>query len=166
MKQDELSNNKGSDHCKECQCPCCTLNIPPFLTKQDIQKISNIYNMKIGNFVDIKTRRDGISVFYARQNKNGHCMFYNEKTKKCNIYENRPTDCRLFPLDIIKENNHYYWIKYDICKLSNNISKEMIEYLNRNILPTLRNYIDIYSTEFTFLWEEGKGKIIAQIPTF
>lgn len=160
LTKDELFNEIGSKKCNECQCPCCTLNIPPFLTSEDISRIISQENIPFKDFVEKKNRQDGKNVYYAKTYNNKNCIFYNKKTKKCGIYISRPVDCRLFPLDIIKLKNEYYWINYDICKVSKKISNEIIEYANKNILPLLSKYIDIYSTEITSLWSEGKGVIV------
>lgn len=50
----------------------------------------------------------------------GTCIFYNEETKLCNIYENRPIICNiekayeLYFSDKI-EKNKYYELNYEVC---------------------------------------------------
>jgi hypothetical protein len=50
----------------------------------------------------------------------GGCVFFNRKTGLCEIYDCRPVDCRLFPLDIRWINDRYYWalFRYPKCHAS------------------------------------------------
>ncbi len=60
-----------------------------------------------------------------------HCYFYNCQENRCNIYDNRPTDCRLFPFDIkLKKNTDEYWIGYynELCERNLPDEKTMKEY--------------------------------------
>ncbi|RLG82504.1 MAG: YkgJ family cysteine cluster protein [Thermoprotei archaeon] len=36
--------------------------------------------------------------FLRLKNIDGHCVFFDKKLGKCNIYENRPWGCRLYPI--------------------------------------------------------------------
>lgn len=64
------------------------------------------------------------------------CIF--AKNNRCIIYKNRPFDCRIYPLDIQKIKNSYYWIIYTTCPQY----KKFIEKIKKhNIIPFLNNII-------------------------
>ena len=49
------------------------------------------------------------------------CYFYNTDSNTCNIYENRPIDCRIFPFDIkLSQETNEYVIGYykEICEIT------------------------------------------------
>ena len=66
----------------------------------------------------------------------GECYFFT--SGKCKIYEDRPTDCRLFPFDIVLDKaSGEYWVGYytDIC------SKELPQKEMKKHLHILRPYL-------------------------
>ena len=41
---------------------------------------------------------------YAQlRNKDGYCVFYDPKNKRCNIYSDRPAGCRVYPVILDEE---------------------------------------------------------------
>jgi Fe-S-cluster containining protein len=48
------------------------------------------------------------------------------KGNRCDIYEDRPLDCRLFPLDIIEEDGKYWWCVFTICPKHKEIREKLI----------------------------------------
>ena len=84
--------------CNDCS-TCCYF---PWILKEE-------YNPHLENFGKTVKEIDSVAFImdynackYARDNR-------------CNLYEDRPLDCRLFPLDIIKENGKYWWCIFTIC---------------------------------------------------
>lgn len=61
------------------------------------------------------------SIYKDLDRGDGICLFYNEKTKLCTIYDKRPVICniekiyKLYFLDKI-EKNKYYNLNYKACK--------------------------------------------------
>ena len=77
------------------------------------------------------------------------------KNNRCQIYKNRPFDCRIYPLDIQKIKNKYYWIIYTTCpqykKFIEKIKKHhIIKFLNNiikgDIFEKYKKQID-YTTD-------------------
>ena len=92
-----------------CKSKCCR-STPPALTTEDLTKINNATS-KTDWYTKIS--EDGnIYVVGKRENK-VDCVFLSEENL-CEIYENRPLDCILFPLfvKIKKEENSKYKIKW------------------------------------------------------
>lgn len=62
------------------------------LLPEDIERIESLgYSLEYFAVND-----NGI---WRLKNINGHCVFYDEETRKCKIYEYRPIGCRLYPLN-------------------------------------------------------------------
>ena len=76
----------------ECsKCGKCCLETEMLLSKQDIQRLK-----KKGYELTFFSRLD--RGYRILKNQNGHCVFFNKKTKKCKVYESRPMGCRLYPI--------------------------------------------------------------------
>lgn len=63
--------------------------------------------------------------------KDSRCTFFDTNDNKCNIYERRPLDCRLFPFDIkLADNKTEYIIGYypDLCDRALPDEREMKKY--------------------------------------
>ena len=117
---------------------------PPFLTDQDIKNISPYLEEPVEHFVEARIGDNG-SMMFLRSNGSERCIFLDEEMK-CKIYDVRPLDCRLFPLDVIKEENDYYWIIYTSFCFSNKINiPDLLEFAN-GVLPQLAPYLDDYAT--------------------
>lgn len=133
-----LGNFKPCTNCKingECCQSFCEINSPCINDKElnkikDIAKNNNFFTKVDDNLFNLKTY-------------NGECIFYKEG--KCSIYQNRPTDCKLFPFDIIKKNSRYYLILYLLnCYDYGDIQKESINLDNLidEIIPWIDNFTD------------------------
>lgn len=119
--------NGTYEFCTQChnekkKCCCSSHDIDmPILLKLEAQTIQssnprfrrmrefshNIGNTPIRQINEIKN-----------SNNEHHCYFYDCSEQRCNIYNMRPIDCRLFPFDIkLDLNTNEYWIGYysDLC---------------------------------------------------
>jgi len=85
--------------CRDCRGQCCEM---PWLTKEELASANQ--------FPDA-IKFIGDTAFFLNHDK---CPFL-DQNGKCKIYEMRPLDCRLFPLDIIEENGEYFWCVFTIC---------------------------------------------------
>ena len=95
--------------CDRCS-KCCYF---PWLLKEEYNP--HLYNFgktveKINNVAFII---DFISCKYTKENR-------------CHLYQNRPLDCRLFPLDIIEEDGEYWWCIFTICPRHQMIREKLI----------------------------------------
>jgi Fe-S-cluster containining protein len=96
---------KGS-LCRDCLGTCCTM---PVEVKIDdllrLEKISvddmNLTRKKLVARLKkdglIKSYREATQKFMLTSRPNGDCLFLNEKSRLCTVYEKRPDVCRDFP---------------------------------------------------------------------
>lgn len=116
-------------------CACFDQINAPSLNKEELETIKNIvqnsdfYDAIDGNLFTLKT-------------KDNKCIFY--VNDKCLIYDNRPTDCKLYPFDIMKIEQKYYLV---LCIL-HCINYEQFQSNNYNI-DSLINDIVPWIDEFT-----------------
>lgn len=136
---------------------CCTsfneINVP-VLNMEEILKIME------------KTCRDD---FYEEvdnkalllKTEDSHCVFY--KDGKCDIYDYRPVDCRLFPFDIIKKDCNYYLILYLLDCM--NSEKIIMEAGNLDVLvDSIKPWIDEFTDDMNYTkMKKLKYKVIKQI---
>ena len=103
------------------------------------------------------------------------CLFFDPQEGRCQVHAIRPMDCCLFPLDIRKMRNDYYWIIYtpEYCKLTSRDYARLLAYRDR-AFSILRDEIHDYATidmrklsempynvigKVAFLSEEGHGDL-------
>ena len=127
------------NNCQDCG-NCCR-ETEMILSDRDIARImkNGRKNLLPNNFVD-KTD-DG---FFQLKNINGHCVFFDLKTKLCKIYENRPQGCRFYPLTFNLETK--LCVLDEVCprpelffpssKSRINTCKDIIKFLEEQILFT------------------------------
>lgn len=75
------------------QCANCCKNYSPRFKNPDIKRIAKLLKMKEGEFVDTYLRLDEDNDYVLKQQP---CLFLAEDNT-CNIYEDRPSDCRRYP---------------------------------------------------------------------
>lgn len=51
--------------------------------------------------------------------------------ERCGVYQDRPLDCRLFPLDIIEEGGRYWWCIFTNCPQNTAIRNKLIPLIPR-----------------------------------
>lgn len=85
--------------CRECEGQCCQM---PWLASEELQ-LAKQFPESIG-FI-------GDTAFILNHQR---CAFL-DPSGKCKIYDSRPLDCRLFPLDIIERDGEYYWCVFTTC---------------------------------------------------
>lgn len=98
--------------CSNCRMtPDCCSNFKnidnPVISELEIKEIQE--KLGIDNFYE---RQDN-GTYTVNTNSEGECIFY--LNKGCSIYKYRPADCRLFPYDIVKKDEHYYLVLYKVC---------------------------------------------------
>ena len=105
--------------CNDCS-TCCYF---PWILKEE-------YNPHLENFG--KTVKEIDSVAFI--------MYYNAckyaRDNRCNLYEDRPLDCRLFPLDIIEEDGKYFWSLFTICPKHEELEDKLLP-----LIPKLEELI-------------------------
>ncbi len=87
-------------------CANCCKNYSPRFKTPDVKRIAKYMGMRESVFIDTYLKVDEEGDFVV---KTSPCPFLNEADNKCNIYEERPSDCRRFPYTdediIIKRQN-------------------------------------------------------------
>lgn len=160
VTKDNINKEKGSyKDCMNCslRIKCCSnfdkINAP-VLSEDEVGIImkhtdnNNFYNIKDDKIFQLKTI-------------DNECFFY--KNGRCNIYNYRPIDCRLYPYDIIKDDHKYYLIIY----LINCINVE--EFLKNNplddeLIKIIIPWIEDFTNEINYTkMKNYKYKIIREI---
>jgi len=100
------------DKCKDCGKCCLDTEMP--ISMQDINNILTNYPKKLNkDEFTLKLSEN----HYQLKNIDGHCFFFNNKNKLCNIYKFRPQGCRFYPL--IFDNDIRKCIYDDYCPRTN-----------------------------------------------
>lgn len=77
----------------------------PVLNKQELIQLREV--LKNDEFYDVVDDN-----LYKMRLNNNKCIFL--INGRCSIYQYRPTDCKLYPFDIIKKDSKYYLILYQL----------------------------------------------------
>lgn len=82
--------------CNECG-NCCT-GAPGFVwvNKAEIAAMATVTGEEVAEFEEKYVRKIGIRKSLVEYG-NGDCVFFDGKTRKCNIYDARPRQCRTWP---------------------------------------------------------------------
>jgi uncharacterized protein len=94
------------DYCNRCGW-CCENCSPIYITKTEYEEYENSEKVMIA---EIKPFEDGYKFTEDRP-----CEHFIRKTKKCDIYNERPSVCRAFPI-LIKNENEYLFRPNQNCK--------------------------------------------------
>ena len=94
------------DYCNRCGW-CCENCSPIYITKKEYEAYEN--SDKVIN-AEIKPYKDGYIFSEDRP-----CEHFIRKTKKCDIYHERPAVCKAFPI-LIKNENEYLFTPNHFCK--------------------------------------------------
>jgi len=98
------------------------------LSKADIQLLKELgYSLEDFAFCDKKG-------FVRLKNRKGCCVFYDSKTKKCKVYENRPLGCRIYPIIFSEEEGV---IVDDPCPMKNTVSKRELKHKGNILIELL-----------------------------
>ena len=89
-------------------CANCCKTMTPTLDKNDIERISKYLHLETDQF---KMKY----LIYDREEKDWRmqkqpCVFLDQETNLCNIYEVRPEDCQSFPHLVKQPLDHYVYI--------------------------------------------------------
>lgn len=76
---------------------CCT-GAPGYVwvNKQEVAKMASLVGMAVEEFADQYTRKIGIRRS-LKEFSNGDCVFFDNQSRKCEVYEARPRQCRTWP---------------------------------------------------------------------
>lgn len=140
--------------CKECSgLDCCGINSqgtfigPAYLTRYDIRMIEKFTGISRDTFCQTRINpATGNTVFFLKI-VNNRCIFLDHCGGLCQIHAIRPIDCRLFPLDIHKINQKFFWVmyNYEFCNLTKMDKIQLLTFKDQ-ALRFLREEIEDYAT--------------------
>jgi hypothetical protein len=80
------------------QCGNCCTGAPGFvwLNGAEIQGLATRFGLEVAEFERRYVRQVGIRKSLVEYS-NGDCVFFNNQTRKCTVYEDRPRQCRTWP---------------------------------------------------------------------
>ena len=111
-------------HCGKC---CENTEMP--LSEADIKRLEKA-GFRREDFVQYDSRG------YARlQNREGHCVFYDKKRRRCRVYKYRPLGCRIYPI-IFSEDEGI--IVDDLCPMKDTVSKSEVKKKGMLLVRLLR----------------------------
>jgi Fe-S-cluster containining protein len=90
---------------------CCTDFFPPLLYTTDLGRLKKAGKAEDQFLRNIIVNGDVIKTIKKKDNSTT-CVFWNEEKRLCEIYNDRPFDCKMFPFDVMWINNEYHWIVY------------------------------------------------------
>jgi len=166
--------NGAINACSDCSGDSCCAVIrpggtiePPFLTAADMASIMAETGLQPEVFSERKKNPStGADIYFLKVDpgRRTGCMFMNEHNGRCGIYETRPVDCRLFPLDVKKFDSHYYWVCYEYtpCNLSRS-DMEALMAERQKALACFAEELENYATFPLLGMEELKYEILGPI---
>ena len=96
-------------------CGVCCTETEMLLCKKDIKSLEKRgFNQR--QFINFD--KNGYAML---KNRDGYCVFYDLKNRKCSVYEDRPKGCRVYPVILEEETGI---ILDDICQSRNTITFE------------------------------------------
>ena len=105
-------NTSIASLCNSCQKkPCCTDFNSPFLFSGDLKNLEKIGKANSTYVKDIVIKGVKAKELQKKPNSNS-CIFFDEEKIQCNIYQNRPFDCQMYPFDIMWYENAFHWVVY------------------------------------------------------
>lgn len=106
--------------CDDCKATCCTLPVDAYLSDLVRMKLISEFEAEAGNEKKVAKLliKQGIierfnsktGVFTLTRMANGDCLYLDKYSRRCTIYETRPTTCREHP-QVGPRPNHCAYIK-------------------------------------------------------
>jgi Fe-S-cluster containining protein len=140
--------------CRECSASkvCCSVAKSggeiesPYLLPTDVSLISQTLGILPEEFVEVRPNSvTGHSVTFVKSSGSSGCRFHSQSSGHCEIYNVRPLDCRLYPLDIVRLNGTYFWILWEYCTITEADLSALLSF-GRQILPLSADDLADYAT--------------------
>jgi uncharacterized protein len=94
-------------------CGVCCTETEMLLCKKDIGRLER-RGFSRNQFVSFDKKG-----YATLKNREGYCFFYDAKNRRCTVYEDRPSGCRVYPVILDEETGI---ILDEICESRNSIS--------------------------------------------
>ena len=118
-------------------CGICCTETEMLLCKKDIKRLEK-RGFCQNQFVNFD--KNGYALL---KNRGGYCIFYDLKNRKCSVYEDRPSGCRVYPVILDEETGI---ILDDICQSRNTITLEEKRIKGKKVIRLLE-IIDAEASE-------------------
>jgi len=130
-----------SINCKNCDGRCCTSRkrkLYVVLTSQEKNKFK-------GFSTTLKTTYSTLDVL--KKTKSGNCIFFDDKKNLCKRYQDRPFECRTYPLMIHFNGKIRFVLEKRVCPQTKKCSPQEIEKMKQKWLQQRLplNWIKAYS---------------------
>lgn len=131
---------------------CCSVSSrggvveSPYLMPSDIKAIAEVTGLDEKEFVENRVNPQTGNIVSFMSPPEGHgCRFHDTVGGKCGIYNARPIDCRLYPLDILFKDGNYYWILRQYCEITEEDLRALVAY-GQALLPSIKDHLHDYAT--------------------
>jgi uncharacterized protein len=118
-------------------CGVCCTETEMLLSKKDIKRLEK-RGLCQNQFVNFDEKG-----YALLKNRGGYCIFYDLKNRKCGVYEDRPSGCRVYPVIFDEETGI---ILDDICQSRNTITLEEKKLKGKKVIRLLE-IIDAEASE-------------------
>jgi len=109
-------------------CGICCTETEMLLSKKDIKRLESIGYYKT---LFAKCDKQG---YVQLKNRDGYCVFYDVQKKRCRVYADRPSGCRVYPVILDEEKG----IIFDnICESRETISEQEKILKGRRVIKLL-----------------------------
>ena len=109
-------------------CGVCCTETRMLLAERDINRL---VNRGFSKSFFVKFNKQG----YAQlKNRGGYCVFYDAKNRRCSVYVDRPSGCRVYPV-ILEENKGI--ILDEICEARNTVTDAEKSVKGRRVIRLL-----------------------------
>jgi len=98
----------------------------------------------------------------------GSCVLLDD-SGKCKRYENRPFECRIFPLDVREIEKELYWIVWDVCPAVSNLNcEERVDFFEKTFskdwnLDYIRDYVSYHKSNQPEKYSKEKFRVIRKL---
>lgn len=134
------------DFCIPCGSWCCH-NENPFASENELLQL---------HVTKINTKEDG------------SCVFLN-KSGRCEVYANRPLECRIFPFDVQEMNGTLFWVVWDVCPATPQLDyNKMIEFFETDLskqwtLGYIKDYVAYHRLNQPEKYSKRSFRIIKEL---
>ncbi len=109
-------------------CGVCCTETEMLLSEKDITRL---VKKGFGETYFVKYDKQG----YAQlRNRRGYCVFYDTEQRRCNVYIDRPSGCRVYPVIFDEEKGI---VLDDICGARNTITTEEKKLKGKKVIKLL-----------------------------
>jgi len=138
---------------------CCTDSAVPLVFSEELKKIKQIDPEYLKHIKRIKINNKHIVSIKKKENTT-RCIYLNDETNRCTIYESRPMDCKMYPFDILFINNAYHWIAYS-CNVESNWkwSESYLQKLEKDVgFDEFMKNIDVFAEHTNMILSKESKK--------